>query len=146
MFQVNIYNDKNSSYEELLTKKAQSLYILEIQKYTSFSNRNLYLDVEIKHGLLRELFTEFIARETEFHYNLKLCNKFRIPSTNTVYHSSESISFLEPKTQNILPDEIKQHTSLNSFKKLVIKWKSQDCAGILCNAYINGVRFFSQLS
>ena len=29
---------------------------------------------------------------------------------------SESISFLGPKIWNVLPDKIKQHTSLNSFK------------------------------
>ena len=34
-----IYNDKNSSYEELLTKKCLSFYTL--QKYTSFGNRIL---------------------------------------------------------------------------------------------------------
>ena len=53
------------------------------------------------------------------HYNLRRCNDFRIPSTRTVYYGSESISYLGPKIWNILPDEIKQQTSLNSFKKSV---------------------------
>ena len=51
------------------------------------------------------------------HYNLRRCNDFRIPSIRTVYHGSESISFLGPKIWNILSDEIKHQTSLNSFKK-----------------------------
>ena len=50
----------------------------------------------------------------------------RIPSICAVYHGSESISFLGPKIWNILPDEIKQQTSLNSLKKSVKKWKPQD--------------------
>ena len=70
-----------------------------------------------------EHFTDIFARETEPHYNLRQYDDFRIPSIHTVYHGSESISFLGPEIWNILQDEIKQLTSLNSFKKSVKKWK-----------------------
>ena len=81
---------------------------------------------KIKNELSPELFTEIFAREAESHYNLRRCNDFRIPAIRTVYRGSERISFLGPKIWNILPDEIKQQTSLNSFKKSVKKWKPQD--------------------
>ena len=87
---------------------------------------------KIKNGLSLELFTEIFARETESHYNLRWCNDFRIPSIRTVYDGSESVSFLGPKIWNILPDEIKQQTSLNSFKKSVKKWRPKDCRCRLC--------------
>ena len=74
--------------------------------------------VHFKNGLSPELFTEIFAPETEFHYNLRRCNDFRIPSIRTVYHGSQSISFSGPKTLNILPDEIKPQISLNNFKKI----------------------------
>ena len=98
---------------------------------------------KIKNGISQELFTEIFARKAESHYNLRRCNDFRIPSIRTVYHGSESISFLGPKIWNILPDEIKQQTSLNSFKKSVKKWKPQDCPCRLCKVYVNGVGFLS---
>ena len=86
-----IYNDKNSSYEELLTKDGSvSIHHRNIQALGD----ELY---KIKNGLLAELFTEIFASETESHYNLRWCNDFRIPSIRTVYHGSESISFLGPK-------------------------------------------------
>ena len=117
-----IYNDKNSSYEELLTKDSS----------VSIHNRNIQdLATEfykIKNGLSPELFTEIFARETESHYNLRRCNNFRIPSIRTVYHGSESISFLGPKIWNILPDEIKQQTSLSSLKSGSHKIVHADCA------------------
>ena len=69
------------------------------------------------------------------HYNLRWCNDFRIPSIRTVYHGSESISFLGPKIWNILPDEIKQQTSLNSFKKS-IKNGSHEIAYADCAKFI----------
>ena len=53
-----IYNSKNSSYEELLTKDGS----------VSIHHRNIQA--------LPELFTEIFAPETEFHYNLRRCNDF----------------------------------------------------------------------
>ena len=57
-----------------------------------------------------------------------MANYFRIPSIHTVYHGSESISFLGPKIWNILPDEIKQQTSLSSLKSGSHKIVHADCA------------------
>ena len=132
-----IYNDTNSSYEELLTKDGSvSIHHENIKALAT----EFY---KIKNGLSPELFTEIFARETESHYNLRRCNDFRIPSIRTVYHGRESISFLGSKIWNILPDEIKQQTSLNSFKKSVKKWKPQDCPCRLCKVHVNGVCFRS---
>ena len=134
-----IYNDKNSSSEELLTKDGSvSIHHRNIQALAT----EFY---KIKNGLWPEIFTEIFARETESHYNLGRCNDFRILSIQTVYHGSESISFLGPKIWNILPDKIKQQTSLNSFQKSIKKWKQQDFPCRLCKVYINGVGFLSQL-
>ena len=69
---------------------------------------------KIKNGLLPEHFTKLFACETESRYNSRQCDDFKIPSTYTVYHGSESISFLGHEIWNILLDEIKQLTSLNS--------------------------------
>ena len=132
-----IYNDKNSTYEELLTKDGSvSIHHRNIQALAT----EFY---KIKNGISPELFTKIFARETESHYNLRWCNDFRIPSIRTVYHGSESISFLGPKIWYILSDEIKQQTSLSSFKKSVKKWKPQDCICRLCKVYVNGVGFLS---
>ena len=132
-----IYNDKNSTYEELLTKDGSvSIHHRNIQALATEFNK-------IKNGIWPELFTKIFARETESHYNLRWCNDFRIPSIRTVYHGSESISFLGPKIWYILSDEIKQQTSLSSFKKSVKKWKPQDCICRLCKVYVNGVGFLS---
>ena len=93
-----LYNDKNSSYEKLLTKDASvSIHHRNIQALAN----EFY---KIKKGLSPELFT----RETESYYNLKRCNDFRIPLIRTVYHGSESVSFLGRKLWNILNDKTKQ--------------------------------------
>ena len=132
-----IYKHKNSlkRTEELLTKDGSvSIHHGNIQAFST----EFY---KIKNGLSLEIFIKIFARETESHYNLRRCNNIRIPSIRTVYHGSESISLLGLKIWNILPDEIKQQTSLNSFKNSVKKWKSQDYPCRLCKNYFKWCRF-----
>ena len=81
---------------------------------------------KFKNRLSSESFAEIFARETKSHYNLRQC-------------SDKLVQFI--KLWNILPNKIKQENSLNSFKKSVKKWNSQDYPCRLCNAYINGVGF-----
>ena len=107
--------DKNSFYEELLTKD-------DSVSIHSKNKQALAIDFyKIKNGLSPELLTEFFPREKESYHNLRWCNDFRISTSRTVYHGSESISFLGPKIWNIISDEIKHQISLNSFKKVVKK-------------------------
>ena len=55
-------------------------------------------------------------------YNLRRHAEIRVPLTRTVYHGSESISYLGPKTWDILPTSFKEVVSLDCFKKLIKKW------------------------
>ena len=55
------------------------------------------------------------------HYNLRNYNDFRLPFARTVYHGTESISYLGPKIWDIVPIVIKNVQSLNSFKKSIRK-------------------------
>ena len=68
----------------------------------------------------------------ENHYNLRNYNGFRLPFARTVYHGTESISYLGPKIWNIVPAELKNVQSLNSFKKSIRKWIPNNCNCRLC--------------
>ena len=73
-----IYNNKKPSYEELLTKDGSvSIHHRNIQALATDFYKS-------KNGLSPEIFTEIFARETEPHYNLRLCNDFRIPSIGSL--------------------------------------------------------------
>ena len=61
----------------------------------------------------------------------------------SVYHGSESTSYLGPKSSEIVPTEIKGTNSLNSFKIEIRKWVPQSCLCRLCKQYISGVGFSS---
>ena len=58
-----------------------------------------------------------------------------------VYHGTESISYLGPKIWDIVPIELKNVQSHNSFKKIIRKWIPNNCPCRLCKRYVDGVGF-----
>ena len=130
-----IYSDKQSSFEALLEKDGS----------VSIHNRNIQILAtemfKIENDLSPEIMTELFEQRNEHHYNLRNNVHFITPQIRTVYRGSESISFLGPKIWNILPDRLKNATSLEAFKIQIKKWKSQNCPCRLCRVYVQNVGF-----
>ena len=104
-----IHNDKLSSYEELL----------ENDRSVSIHHKNMQsLAIEMvhtKHGQSPEIVSDVFA-QTAQHYDFRQNRDFRIRSVKSVYHGSESISYLGPKIWEIVRTKIEETNSLNSFK------------------------------
>ena len=62
------------------------------------------------------IFSELFRRRDN-SYNLRSNSNFAVPNVKSVFHGSESISYLGPKIWDIAPLELKDLTSLNAFKK-----------------------------
>ena len=109
------YCDKISSYEELLEKDG-SVYI---------HHRNIQsLAIEmykVKNEIAPMITANMFTRMPENHYNFRHGSDFIVPFARTVYHDTESISYLGPKIWDIVPSELKKAQSLNSFKKSIRK-------------------------
>ena len=52
-------------------------------------------------------------------YDLRETSEFLRPLAKSVYHGSESVSFVGPKIWGMLPDNCKNIDNLNTFKKQV---------------------------
>ena len=76
---------------------------------------------QINHGQSPEIVSDIFAQTTQ-HYNFRQNRDFRICSVKTVYHSSESISYLGPKFLKNVPAKIKETNSLNKFETEIHKW------------------------
>ena len=63
---------------------------------------------QVSKGCSPSITTELFEHREEQRYNLRNNADFTIPATRTVYHGSESISFLGPKIWNVLPDRLKK--------------------------------------
>ena len=94
-----IYNDKQSSYEELLIKDGTvSIHHRNIQTLAAdmFKVRN-----EMSPEIICDIFTKRINN----HHNLRHINNFETPFVRTVYNGMESVSYLGPKIWDIAPKE-----------------------------------------
>ena len=54
--------------------------------------------------------------DRQTHYSLRNPHHFAIPSINSVYNGSESISNLESRIWNLVPERLKELNSMSSFK------------------------------
>ena len=105
-----IYGDKTSSLEELL----------EQVKSVSIHTRNLQMlateMIKVYRSMHPPIFSELFRRR-DICYNLRSNSNFAVSNVTSVFHGSESISYLGPKIWDIVPSELKQLTCLNAFIK-----------------------------
>ena len=130
-----IYNDKQSSFTELLNKDSSvSIHIRNIQR--------LAIEMfKFYNGLSPPLMNNTFKLREENPYNLRNVSEFSRPMINSVYHGTESISFLGPKIWDILPEKLKNIETLEVFKKEIKIWKPDNCPCRLCKVFIEGVGF-----
>ena len=112
-----IYNDKQSSFTELLNKDSSvSIHIRNIQR--------LAIEMfKFYNGLSPPLMNNIFKLREEDPYNLRHVSEFSRPMINSVYHGTESVSFLGPKIWDILPEKLKNRETLEVFKKEIKIWK-----------------------
>ena len=67
-------------------------------------------------GLSPPIITELFRKKGQHQYNLRHNSKFTKPAVNSVYHGTESVSFLGPKNWDFLPDRLKKIDGLRAFK------------------------------
>ena len=77
-----------------------------------------------------------VFHQRDINYNLQINSGFAMPNVRSVFHGSESISYLGPKIWDIVALELKDLTSAVAFKKL-LKSGSQKAAhvGYVINTY-----------
>ena len=80
---------------------------------------------------------------TNIQYNLRNGADITNSQVNSVFHGTESISYLGPKIQDIVPEETKHQKSSNSFKKSIKMWVPANCPCRLCKVFQDGVGFIN---
>ena len=128
------YNDKSSSFQELLLR----------DKSVSIHHKNIKsLAIEtfkVLQGLCPPISNEvFVQRDCP--YNMRGNNNLTRRKVNSVKYGTESISFLAPKIWDILPKEIKDSDNIDVFKTKIKKWVPKNCPCRLCKVYIPQLGF-----
>ena len=134
-----LYGNKSSSFKKLLeqdkssTMHTRNLQILAMEMFNVY--RNIYLSI----------FSEIFHRR-DINHNLQINSDFAIPNVRSVFHGSESISYLGPKIWDIVPLELKELTSVVAFKKGIKEWKPKKCSCRLCRKYVSNLGFLTVTS
>ena len=130
-----IYNDKRSSFEDLLEKgnsvsiHHQNLQALAIEMFK----------VHIKTS--PEIMPEVLLVKEQGDYNLRNQTDFLIPQVKSENYGSESIRFLEPKIWESLPNGSKNKESVESFKTAIKRWKLESCPFRPCKTYLQNIDY-----
>ena len=129
-----VYNDKTSSFKDLLDK----------DKSVSIHTRNLQILAtemfKVHRNMSPPIVCEMFNRR-EINYDLCNFSEFSLPYVRSAHHGTDSISYLGPKIWELVPSELKELTSLYSFKNAIKKWKPSNCPCRLCKNYVQNVGF-----
>ena len=75
------------------------------------------------------------------NYNLRSGPQFHKQSINTVRNGQETILYLGPKFWKMVPEEIKQKSSVFAFKREIKQWVPENCRFRLCKNYLPNIGF-----
>ena len=110
-----VFNDKSSSFRELLYRD-KSVIIHEIIIQVLFINRN----IQSKKRVATEIMTE-ILKFKDHSYDLRKNNCIERRIIKSCKYGSETVSNLEAKLWDILPEHVKKAESLQDFKNKILK-------------------------
>ena len=128
-----VYGDKQSSFEELLEKDSS----------VSIHKRNFQILATEMYKVSKSMsppqITESFAQRNEHPYNLRNNTKFLQAFLNSVCCGTESILYLGPKIWGMVPDTYKNIDSLRNFKKVINKWKPENCPCRICEVFVKNI-------
>ena len=129
-----VYKNSNLSFEELLRKdNSFSIHHRNLQKLAT----EIY---KVKNNLSPTLMKD-IFPERVIPYDLRNMNPFKTSNVKTVYNGTETLSYRGPRTWALVPDSIRNATSLSEFKTKIKTWEPQRCECRLCRNYIHHLGF-----
>ena len=87
---------------------------------------------------------EIFKLRNEHPYNVRQNFQFFRLLVKSVYHRTESLSYLGPKVWDMLPNIYKNIDGLHKLKKTIEKWKPENCPCRICKKYISIVGFIQK--
>ena len=128
-----VYNDEESSFENLLLKDnsftihERNIQTLAIELY------------KVVNHLSPKIMDFIFPLKKEIRYPNE--NIFYTKTVKTVSWGTESLSHLGPKIWSIIPPNIKKLDKLSLFTKNIRLWKPSNCPCRICKVYIEGLGF-----
>ena len=129
-----IYKDDTLTFSELLaadnavTTHERNLQRLAIEMYKAKNN--------LSPIIVQDLF----PRQNDV-YDLRYKRTFETSKVRTVHFGTETVRYRGPKIWELVPNDIKEATTLSGFKNKIKMWKPQGCTCRLCRTYVHNLGF-----
>ena len=130
-----VYQDKKSSFEELLQKdNSVSVYMKHLQHLTT----EIF---KFKTSLSPIIMNEVFNFQENESYNLR--SRIHLASRNmhTAHFETNTISSLAPKLWKLISDKIKHALTLTAFKAKIKSWTINNCPCRLCKIFVKDLGF-----
>ena len=130
-----VYQDKKSSFEELLQKdNSFSVYMKHLQHLTT----EIF---KFKTSLSPIIMNEVFNFQENESYNLRSGIHLASRNMHTAHFGTDTISSLGPKLWKLIPDKIKQASTLSAFKAKIKSWTINNCPCRLCKTFVKDLGF-----
>ena len=127
-----VYDDNISTFDNLLKKDGSvSIHMRNIQAIAI----ELY---KVVHNLSPKMMNQiFVIKESRYPSK----SIFQTNNIRTTKYGLESLKYLGPKILELIPEEIKNISSLELFKRKIKEWCPKNCPCKLCKLYVQGVGY-----
>ena len=129
-----VYKDYNSSFEDLLKR----------DKSVTIHHRNIQsLAIElfkVKQNLSNSMLSNIFPTRS-ISYNLRSQTDFIRSNASTSQYGLNSMRCFASKVWQMIPMEIKNSVSIESFKEKIRKWEPSSCYCKLCLPYIHNLGY-----
>ena len=128
-----VYNDRRSTFEELLIKdETFTIHVRNIQ----------FLAIEL-YKVVNEISSELMSETFPLKESIKYFSKniFKTETIHTENYGINSLAYLGPKIWALVPSYLKEIESLDKFKRQIKKWDAKKCPCHICKVFITGVGY-----
>ena len=116
-----VYQDKESSFEELLQKDNSVSVLMKSLQYLATEIFN------VKSGLSPIIMNEVFNFQENESYNLRSGKHLADRNMYTAHFRTDTICRLGPKLWKLIPDNIKYASTLSAFKAKIKYWTINNC-------------------
>ena len=121
-----LFNDKKSSYSDLLEKADMDM--LQFRRLKTIACEVFKSVNDLNPSFMKDMFIK-----KEISYNFRDKDKLILPSFKKIRYGKATFSYYGAHLWNLMPVDIKQSMSLNKFKEMLKSWEGPKCKCSMCD-------------
>ena len=88
---------------------------------------------------------EIFVENAQHYYEFRKNTEFKRNNVKTVYNGTKTLTFLVPRSREIVPDYVKKSNSFEEFELEIKLWNPENCPCRICKRFLPQVGFYTFL-